>query len=169
MFRIHEILVWIKIRIRGSKPLTNWSWSRFGSGSGRGSGSYTVLVIDLMMPTKNCFFYLLLCEGTFTSFSKDKKSIKSHKTVGIKPFLTVFAWWLKDPYLGGPKTYGSGSGTLRGGQIILWRNSLVLYKSFNILWEMQSVQYINTVNVRGPPSSLFNSMHLNIYSGNLTV
>ncbi len=51
----------------------------------------TVFVIDLKMPTKKCFFYLLLCEGTLTSFSKDKKSIKSHKTVGIKAFLTIFA------------------------------------------------------------------------------
>jgi hypothetical protein len=53
-----------------------------------------------------------------------KKLERSHKTVEIKAFLTVFAWWWKDPepdpYLwlvdpyavpGGPNTYGShGSG-----------------------------------------------------------
>ncbi len=53
-----------------------------------------------------------------------KKSQRSHKTVEVKVFLTIFAWWWKDPepvsYLwlmdpdadpGGPKTYGSfGSG-----------------------------------------------------------
>jgi hypothetical protein len=30
-------------------------------------------------------------EGTFTSFFKDKKSKRSHKTVEIKVFLTIFA------------------------------------------------------------------------------
>jgi hypothetical protein len=37
------------------------------------------------------FFCLLLFEGTFTSFFKDKKSKRSHKKVGIKVFLTIFA------------------------------------------------------------------------------
>jgi hypothetical protein len=41
---------------------------------------------------KKRFFCLLLFEGTFTSFNKDKKSKRSHKkTVGIKVFLTIFA------------------------------------------------------------------------------
>jgi hypothetical protein len=47
------------------------------------------------MPTKNKkkkkFSCLLLFEGTFTSFLKDKKSKRSHKTVEIKVFLTIFA------------------------------------------------------------------------------
>ncbi len=42
---------------------------------------------------KKMFFCLLLFEGTFTSFFKDKKSKRSHKTVGIKVFLTSFACW----------------------------------------------------------------------------
>jgi hypothetical protein len=41
---------------------------------------------------KKKFFCLLLFEGTFTSFFKDKKSKISHKAVGIKVFLTIFAW-----------------------------------------------------------------------------
>ncbi len=45
----------------------------------------------------SCFAYYLLFEGTLTSFFKDKKSQRSHKTVGIKIFLNVFAWWEKDP------------------------------------------------------------------------
>ncbi len=49
-------------------------------------------------------------------FSKEKSHKKIHKTVEIKAFLTNFAWWWKnlesDPDSGGPKTYGSGSGTL---------------------------------------------------------
>jgi hypothetical protein len=48
------------------------------------------------MPTKNYFFRKLFClflfEGTFTSFFKDKKSKLSRKAVGIKVFLTIFAW-----------------------------------------------------------------------------
>jgi hypothetical protein len=36
-------------------------------------------------------FCLLLFEGTFIPFFKDKKSKRSHKTVGIKGFLTSFA------------------------------------------------------------------------------
>jgi hypothetical protein len=36
-------------------------------------------------------FWLILFEATFTSFFKDKKSYRSHKTVGIKVFLTIFA------------------------------------------------------------------------------
>ncbi len=42
------------------------------------------------------FFCILLFKGTFTSFFKDKKSKRSHKTVPveikeIKVFLTIFA------------------------------------------------------------------------------
>jgi len=47
------------------------------------------------MKTKNEFkkkvICLLLFEGTFTSFFKDKKSKKSPQTVGIKVFLTILA------------------------------------------------------------------------------
>ncbi len=34
---------------------------------------------------------IFVIEGTFTSFYKDKKSKRSHKTGGIKVFLTNFA------------------------------------------------------------------------------
>jgi hypothetical protein len=37
------------------------------------------------------FFCIVLLEGTFTSFFKGKKSIRSHKTAEIKVFLTIFA------------------------------------------------------------------------------
>jgi hypothetical protein len=45
----------------------------------------------LKMPTKKKFFCILLFEGTFTSFFNGKKSKRSHKTVEIKVFLTIFA------------------------------------------------------------------------------
>jgi DNA-directed RNA polymerase subunit E'/Rpb7 len=79
-FRIHDILVWI--RIRGLMPLTNRSGSIF--------------VIDRQdankkLISKKMFFCLILFEDTFKSFFKDKKSQRSRKTVRIKVFLTIFA------------------------------------------------------------------------------
>ncbi len=102
MLWIRDIL--IRIRIRGSVPLIR-------------------LCIQLWI--------LLFSSLNFKAANKNLlhlhifSKIKSHKgkTIGIKLFLTVFAWWLKDPdpYLwqidpvpdpGGPKTYGSvGSGS----------------------------------------------------------
>jgi hypothetical protein len=52
-----------------------------------------VFVSDLQDAKKyyfKLFFCLLHFEGTFTSYFKDKKIIKSHKTVGINVFLTIF-------------------------------------------------------------------------------
>jgi hypothetical protein len=54
-----------------------------------------IFVIDLQNTNKKLFFSkffcLLLFEGTFTSFFKDKKSKRNHKTVGIEVFYTIFA------------------------------------------------------------------------------
>ncbi len=66
VLRIHDILLWI--RIRGSMPLTN------GSGSGCGYGSCYFCHWPSRFQQKTKFFYLLLFEGTFTSFFRDKKS-----------------------------------------------------------------------------------------------
>ncbi len=81
VLRIHDSLVWIRIQIHGSMPLTN------GSGSGFGS-SYFRHWPSQDANKKNFFFFkffcLLLFEGTLTSFFKDKKSKRSHKAVGIK-------------------------------------------------------------------------------------
>jgi hypothetical protein len=53
-----------------------------------------ILVIDLQDTNKNYFllqFVLLVTfEGTFSSFSKIK-SQKSHKIIGIKVYVTIFA------------------------------------------------------------------------------
>jgi hypothetical protein len=54
-----------------------------------------IFIIDLQDANKKLIFLkeifcLLLFEGTFTSFFKDKKPQKSHKTVGLKIFLTLF-------------------------------------------------------------------------------
>jgi hypothetical protein len=55
-----------------------------------------IFIIDLQDGNKNLlffnkFFCILLFEGTLTSFFKDKKSKRSHKTVEIKVLLTFFA------------------------------------------------------------------------------
>jgi hypothetical protein len=64
---------------------------------------------------KNCSC-ILLFEGTFTSFFKDKKLKRSHNTVEIKVFLTIFCLMIEEsgsrrPGLGG-SAFGSGSATL---------------------------------------------------------
>jgi hypothetical protein len=81
----------IRIWIRGSMPLTNESG--FGSGSG---SCYFRHWPSLDANKKQIFF-----KSIFTSYFlkvhciifKDKKSKRSHKAVGIKVFLTFFAWW----------------------------------------------------------------------------
>jgi hypothetical protein len=50
-----------------------------------------IFVSDLQDVNKKLFFCLLLFEGKCTSIVKDKKSYRSHKTVGINVFLTVLA------------------------------------------------------------------------------
>jgi hypothetical protein len=55
-----------------------------------------IFIIDLQdankkMKLKKKFFCIVLFEGTFISFFKDKKSKRSHKTVEIKVFLTIVA------------------------------------------------------------------------------
>jgi hypothetical protein len=56
----------------------------------------SIFIIDLQDANKKLntfkkFFCIVLFEGTFTSFFKDKKSKRSHKTVEINVFLTIFA------------------------------------------------------------------------------
>ena len=51
----------------------------------------SIFIIDHQDANKKQIFCILLVEGTFTSFFKDKKSKRSHKTVEIKVFHTIFA------------------------------------------------------------------------------
>jgi hypothetical protein len=57
----------------------------------------SIFIIDLQDAKKNellkkVFLHsTILFEGTFTSFFKDKKSKRSHTTIEIKVFLTIFA------------------------------------------------------------------------------
>jgi hypothetical protein len=94
-----------------------------------GAGSCT-FVRDLQYAIKNIvflrFFFFLLVKGTLTSFSKDKKSKRSHKAVDIKVFLTTLVLLLGDRRIRirtsnlrireAPKTYEFyGSGTMPTG------------------------------------------------------
>jgi hypothetical protein len=90
-------------KIPGSiAPLTN------GSGSSSGSGS--------------CYCRQWLSRSYIDIIFQRYKVIKEsqNKTVGVKVFLTIYAWWQRDPdpdpYIvitdpdpGGPKTYGSAT------------------------------------------------------------
>jgi hypothetical protein len=74
------------------------------------------LSLNFKMPTKNYFkkkfFCILLFEGTFTSFFKDKRSKRSHKAAGIK--VLPYFFLLNDKRSGSiPLTNGSGSGSRR--------------------------------------------------------
>jgi hypothetical protein len=55
----------------------------------------SIFITDLQDANKKLIkkkvFLHILFEGTFTSFFKGKKSKRSHKTVEIKVFLTIFA------------------------------------------------------------------------------
>jgi hypothetical protein len=56
----------------------------------------SIFIIDLQDSNKKLIFFtkfscILLFEGTFTSFFKDNKSKRSHKTVEIKVFLAILA------------------------------------------------------------------------------
>ncbi len=103
---IHDILV--RIRTRGSLPLT------YGSG-------FCFFQWLTRCQQKPSFFpkFLSYCflkvRYLHHAVFKDKKSKRSHKIAEIKVFLTSFACRWKDygsAYLGGLKTYGSGSTTL---------------------------------------------------------
>jgi hypothetical protein len=54
-----------------------------------------IFIIDLQDANqkriKKKVFLFIIFEGSFTSFFKDKKSKRSHKTIGTKVFLTLFA------------------------------------------------------------------------------
>ncbi len=130
MLRIHDILVWIRIRIRGSMPLTNW----FGFGSG--SFYFHHWPSRCQQKTQKIFipfFCILLFEGTLTSFK-----IKSQKEVTTTLLLTLLhlrfllcrqmfvcsfsktSWTVVDPFLFGLYPL-SGSITLNYYEIyIFW-------------------------------------------------
>ncbi len=54
-------------------------------------------------------FFLLITFWSYIYIIFQRYKVKkSHKIEGIKVFLTIFAWWQKDPDPGGQKTCGSG-------------------------------------------------------------
>ncbi len=84
VLRICDILV--RIRIRGPVPLTN------GSGSGSGPGSRHFRQWPSRRQLKLFFIQKFFSYYFWSYIYILKKSYRSHKTVGIKVFLTIFAW-----------------------------------------------------------------------------
>ncbi len=102
------------------------------NGSGSGSGSWIRILLfsslTFNMPAKNKFltqfFLLLLFEGTFTSFFKDKKSKKSQNSWN-QGFPYYFCMMIEGSGSGSiPLTSGSGSGRPKN----MWIPSRVLQK-----------------------------------------
>ncbi len=92
VFRIHDILVWIRIRIHRSMLLTN--------GSGFWSGS--------------CYFF----HRTFTSFLKDKVQNKSHNS--RNQYLSYYFCLIIEGSGSIPLTSGSESGSVRPKNMWIW-------------------------------------------------
>jgi hypothetical protein len=117
VFRIHNILVWI--RIRRSMPLTN------GSGSADPClwlidpvSDPSIFVIDLQDASKKLIFSACYFLKVHSHYFSMKKSQKKSQNSMIQVFSYYFCM-MKDPdpepELGGQKTRGSGgSGTLLG-------------------------------------------------------
>ncbi len=68
-----------------------------------------IFVIDLQDANKK-FFACTFWKYIYISFQREKVIKKSQNSKNSS-FLTMFAWWWKDPDPGGPKTYGPGSAT----------------------------------------------------------
>ncbi len=148
VFRIHDILVWV--RIRGSMPLTN------GFGFESGSGYFRHWPSRRQQQT-NIYFCLLLSEGTFTSFIKDKKSKRGHKTVEIKIFLTIFAWSGSIPLTNGSGSRSSRHNNIRIRRIrirIRMRNTVCglsfFYFLFNLVYSSESGDHMPLPKICSP-------------------
>jgi hypothetical protein len=119
VFRIHDILVWI--RIRGSMPLTNGLMDLDPDSDPDPDPS--IFIIDLQDANKkrikkksfSAWYLLFEGTGTYTSFFKDKKSKRSHKvtkTEEIKGFSYYFCLMIEGSR-SIPLTNGSGYGSMR--------------------------------------------------------
>ncbi len=114
VLRIHDILGWIRIRIRGSMPLTN--------GSGFGSGSWIRILLfsslTFKMPAKNKFFNTIFSACDFLKldfhhFSKIKiqKDSQNSRNQGFSYYFCMVIEGSGSGFI--PLTSGSGSGSWR--------------------------------------------------------
>ena len=135
--RIHDILVWI--RIRGSMPLTN------GSGFGSGSCYFRHWPSRCQQKTNflTQFFCLLLFEGTFTLFSKIK-SQKESQNSRIQGFSYYFSIMME----GSGSRAGSGSIPLTSGSGSGWPKNLWI-RIRNTAWRVANVFYLIGLTLAG--------------------
>ncbi len=150
MLRIHVILGWIRIRIRGSMPLTNGSVFGFGSESWIRILKFSSLTFK--MSAKNKFFntifsaydFLKLDLHNFSKIKIQKDSQNSRPDPDPEQDPDQFLW-LVDPDPGGPKTRGSGgSGSGFGSGSATLDFTLVSFpKKLYISWHRRN--FIKTV------------------------
>ncbi len=141
VLRIHDILVWIRIRICGSMPLTN--------GSGFRSCYFRHWLSRLHRKTNLKRVFLLITIWryiTSTSFFKNKKSKRSHKAVGIPVFLTIIAWW------SGSIRQTIGSGSRRPKNIRIRRTRIRIRNTETNLWK-QMLRHVGIYNIKSWPES----------------
>ncbi len=121
VLRIHDILGWIRIRIRGSMPLNNGS----GFGSGFGSGSWIRILLfsalTFKMPAKNKFFNTILSAYYFLKlhlhhFSKIKSQKESQNSRN-QGFSYYFCMMIEGS---GSIHLTSGSGSKRPKNMWIW-------------------------------------------------
>jgi hypothetical protein len=124
VLRIHDILGWIRIRIRGSMPTTNGS----GFGSGFGSGSCYVTSLNFKMPVKkkfictifSAYYFLKLHLHHFSKIESQKESQNS-RNQGFSYYFCMMIegsgsrrpknMWIRIRIRNTGRRYGSGSGS----------------------------------------------------------
>ncbi len=143
-----------------------------------GSGSWSAdPCLWLMDPGPRIRIRILLC-SSLTFKTQTKTNLKhffayylhkrSHKTVGIESFLTIFAWWYDpDPYLwlmdqdpdpGGPKTCGSGGsgsgGSGSGSETLLPKLSPLYITVTSFMFLSSFINQSASVSFRLPSSPI---------------
>ena len=112
VFRIHYILRWIRIRIRGSMPLTNGSGSGFGSRSGSWIRILLFSSLTFKMPAKNKFFNTIFSAYYFLKLHlhhfSQMKSQKESQNSRNQGFSYYFCMMIE----GSGSGAGSGSGSI---------------------------------------------------------
>jgi hypothetical protein len=103
VLRIHDILVWIRIRIRGPMPLTNGSGSRHWPSRCQQKTNFLTH-----------FFCSVLFKATFTSFFKDKSQKESQNSRN-QGFSYYFCMMIEGSGSGSRAGSGSGSIPLTSG------------------------------------------------------
>jgi hypothetical protein len=112
VLRIHDILGWIRIRIRGSMPLTNGSGSGFGSGYGSWIRILLFSSLTFKIQQKTSFFHTIFSAYYFLKLHlhhflkiKSQKESQNSRNQGF----SYYFWMMIE---GSGSRAGSGSGSI---------------------------------------------------------